>query len=251
MRVLIFEDEKHTASRLINLLGEINPDIIVEKVISTVKEGVEWYKNNRMPDLIFQDIILSDGNCFDIFNRVEIDAPVIFTTAYSEYALRSFQVNSIHYIVKPYDKKDIEEALLKFDKMRASLTLPDKSLLDEVVNKKAFIPKRRFLIKTGDNFSIVNSSEIAYLISEESITMAVLFNEKKYIVEPSITELSNQMDSDLFFRISRKAIVSITSITKISIWFNSRLKLQLNPPYSEDIIVSRERVKEFKVWLDR
>ncbi len=251
MRVLIFEDEKHTATRLINLLSEINSDIVVEKVISTVKEGVEWYGKNEMPDLIFQDIILGDGNCFDIFDKVEISAPVVFTTAYSEYALRSFQVNSIHYIVKPYDKKDIEKALLKYEKMKDSLALPGKKLLKEVLNKNALTPKRRFLIKTGDNFLIVNSSEIAYLVSEESITIAVLFTGKRHIVDQSITELSNLMDPETFFRISRKAIVSIDSVAKISTWFNSRIKLQLNPAYNEDIIVSRERVKDFKKWLDR
>ena len=251
MRVLIFEDEKYTATHLINLLGEIDPDINVVKVIGTVKEGIEWYGKNNMPDLIFQDVMLSDGNCFDIFDKVEITVPVIFTTAYSEYALRSFQVNSIYYIVKPYDKRDIKDALRKFEKMKSSFTPPGKVLLDEVLNKKALIPKRRFLIKSGDNFLVVNSPDIAYLISEDSVTMAVLFTGKKHIVDQSIAEFSNQMDSDIFFRINRKAIVNIHSVAKISTWFNSRLKLQLNPPVGEDIVVSRERVKDFKTWLGR
>ncbi len=251
MNVLIFEDERHTATRLANLLGEIDSTINIVEIIGSVKEGIEWFRNNEMPDLIFQDILLSDGNCFDIFNAVEITTPVIFTTAFSEYALRSFQVNSIYYIVKPYDKRDIEDALMKFKKIKNSLAPPEKVLLEEVLNREKFTPKRRFLIKSGDNFLMVNSGDMAYLISEESVTMAVLFSGKKHIVDQSITELSSQMDSDTFFHINRKAIVNINSVAKISTWFNSRLKLKLNPPVGEDIVVSRERVKAFKGWLDR
>jgi DNA-binding LytR/AlgR family response regulator len=251
MNVLIFEDEKHTANRLAKLLDEIDSAIQILKVIGSVKEGIEWFRENEMPDLIFQDIILSDGNCFDIFDAVEITAPVIFTTAFSEYALRSFQVNGIDYIVKPYDKKDIEKALKKFKRMKGAFAPPEKKLMKEILNRETIAPKRRFLIKTGDNYNILESSKISYFISEESVTFAVLFIGKKYIVDYTISELSELMDPGRFFRISRKAVVSVESVKKISSWFNSRLKLQLNPPTEEDIIVSRERVKDFKEWLDR
>ncbi len=251
MNVLIFEDEKHTATRLTNLLHEIDDTIHIVQIIGSVKEGIEWHRENEMPDLIFQDIILSDGNCFDIFDAVDITAPVIFTTAFSEYALRSFQVNSIDYIVKPYDKKDIAKALDKFKKMKGAFAPPEKTLLKEILNKEKPTPKRRFLIKSGDNYNIINSSEIAYFISEESVTFAVLFDGKRHIVDHTIAELSELMDREMFHQISRKAIVRVESVEKISSWFNSRLKLQLNPPAEEDIIVSRERVKDFKEWLDR
>jgi len=251
MNVLIFEDEKHTATRLMNLLAEIDSAIRVVKVIGSVTEGIEWFRKNEMPDLIFQDIILSDGNCFDIFDAVEITTPVIFTTAFSEYALRSFRVNSIDYIVKPYDKKDIAKALNKFKKIKGAFAPPEKELLKEILKKETFIPKRRFLIKTGENYSIINSIEIAYFISEESVTFAVLFNGKRHIVDHTIAGLSELMDKEMFHQISRKAIVSVESVKTISLWFNSRLKLQLEPPAREDIIVSRERVKGFKEWLDR
>jgi len=251
MNVLIFEDEKHTANRLAKLLDEIDGAIQILKVIGSVKEGIEWFRVNEMPDLIFQDIILSDGNCFDIFEAVEITAPVIFTTAFSEYALRSFRVNSIDYIVKPYDKKDIEKALAKFKKMKGAFTPPEKKLLKEILNRNTVTPKRRFLIKSGDNYNILNSSDISYFISEESVTFAVLFSGKKHIVDYTITELSKLMDQEIFFQISRKVIIHIESVAKISAWFKSRLKLRLNPPAEEDIIVSRERVKDFKEWLDR
>jgi len=249
MNVLIFEDEKHTAKRLINLLKEIDSTMHIVKVIGTVREGIEWLSENPMPDLIFQDILLGDGNCFDIFDAVNITAPVIFTTAFSEYALRSFEVNSIDYIIKPYDKKDIEKSLDKFHKIRGVFAPPEKTLLKEILNKDKITPKRRFLIRTGDKYHVIKGSEIAWFISEESITFAVLFSGERHIVGHTITELATQLDPDIFFRISRKAIVNIESIEKISSWFNSRLKLTLNPPAGEDIIVSRERVKSFKDFL--
>ena len=135
--------------------------------------------------------------------------------------------------------------------MKGAFAAPEKSLLKEILEKKTLTPKRRFLIKSGGNYSIVNSHEIAYFISEQSITFAVLFVGKKHIVDHTIAELSELMDPDVFFRISRKVIVSIESVVKISNWFNSRLKLRLKPSAEEDIIVSRERVKDFKEWLNR
>ena len=251
MNVLIFEDEKHTANRLVNLLTEIDSTIRIVKIIGSVSDGIEWFKKNKMPDLIFQDIILSDGNCFDIFNAVEITIPVIFTTAFSEYALKSFKVNSIDYIVKPYNKKDIEKSLDKLKKMKSAFAPPDKSLLKTILDGDTVSYKKRFLIKSGDNYSIVNSDEIAYFISEESITFAVLYNGKKIIVDHTLADLSKLMNPEMFHQISRKTIVSIESVVKINSWFNSRLKLRLNPPAETDIIVSRERVKDFKKWLDR
>jgi len=251
MNVLIFEDEKHTAVRLKKLLSAIDDSINILAVIGSVKDGIEWLKSNPAPDLIFQDIILNDGECFEIFNAVEITSPVIFTTAYSEYALKSFRVNSIDYLVKPYDKNDIERALNKLKRFKSAFAPPQKELLKDILTGKAFVPKKRFLIKSGDNYMNINSSDIAYLLSEDSVTFAVLFTGKRHIVNTTITELSEQMDPESFFRINRKFILNIESVKKISSWFNSRLKLQLDPPTGEDVVVSRERVREFKKWLDR
>ena len=250
MNVLIFEDEKPTAVRLSSLLTEIDDSIKIIGIIGSVKEGIEWFGENKMPDLIFQDIILSDGNCFDIFDAVDLSVPVIFTTAFSEYALRSFQVNSIDYLVKPYDKEDIKRALLKFKKFEGAFQPPDKKLLEEILNKAAFTPKKRFLIKTGDNYITINSNDVAYFISDDSVTLAVLFSKKKYIVDYSIVDLSKQLDASFFFQINRKVIINIESVEKIITWFNSRLKIVINPPIEEDVIVSRDRVRSFKQWLD-
>lgn len=250
MNILIFEDEKHTANRLQSLLKEADNSINVIAVLNSVKSGIKWLKENDMPDLIFQDIILSDGNCFEIFDKVEINVPIIFTTAFSEYALRSFQVNSIDYIIKPYDIKDIKSTLEKYKKFKGAFQPLELNLLDEILNKKTITPKTRFLIRTSDNYFTVNSKDIAVIASEDGVTTATLFNNKKHIVDFAVEALSKQMDPILFFQINRKIIINIESVVKISSWFNSRLKVQTNPSVDDEMIVSRERVKSFKEWLD-
>ena len=252
MNVLIFEDEKHTAIHLASLLKKSDASIEILDIIGSVREGSEWFKNNENPDLIFQDIILSDGNCFEIFEAVELSSvPIIFTTAFSEYALRSFQVNSIDYILKPCDIKDVKRSLDKLKKFKGIFQLPDKKLLDEILNKKTVVPKQRFLIKRGDNYQTINSLEIAFFESEDGITFATLFNKQKNIVDVSISELSKQLDTNKFFQINRKVIINIESLDKMTSWFNSRLKIKIVPPMENDFIVSRERVKGFKQWLDK
>lgn len=251
MKALIFEDEKPTAKRLTQLLKEIDPQIEVLAVLSSVEAGIEWYQKHSMPDLVFQDIQLNDGNCFEIFKAVKVTVPVIFTTAFSDYAIQSFQVNSIDYIVKPYDKKEIEKALEKLNSLKDSFSLPDQQLLEEVVTKQKVTPKKRFIVKVGDNYKTVNANEIAYVLSDEGLCFIHLFNQKKYIVDYSIVELSNQMDENEFFQINRQLILNIESISNISSWFNSRLKIEISIPIELDIVVSRERVKNFKAWLDR
>ena len=250
MNVLIFEDEKPTALRLASLLSEIDGSIKIVGTIGSVQAGIKWYKENEMPDLVFQDIQLTDGNCFDIFDAVEVTAPVIFTTAFSEYAIKSFQVNSIDYIIKPYDIKDLKSALDKFRKLKGVFYPPEKGLLEEILKKKSFTPKKRFLVKMGDNFLPISSDDIAYLISEDGLTFATLFNKERYIVNYSIVELAKQMDESSFYQINRKMIVSIKSVKKLSSWFNSRLNLTLAPPHESDAVVSRERTGSFKEWLD-
>lgn len=251
MNVLIFEDERHTANRLSKLLKECDDSISIVGTIGSVKEGISWLNKNQFPDLIFQDIILSDGNCFDIFDAVELTTPIIFTTAFSEYALRSFQVNSIDYIVKPYDIRDIQKALQKFKKFKGVFQPPEKQLLEEILTISSITPKKRFLIKSGDSYSTINSSDIAYLVWEDGVTFATLFNNKRYIVDYSIVDLSGQMESSEFFQINRKIIISIDSVKSINSWFNSRLKIELTPTSESEIIVSRERVSNFKQWLDK
>lgn len=251
MNVLIVEDEKPTAHRLKDLLLIIDDDINIVGLISSVKEGIHWYNNNPMPDLIFQDIQLNDGNCFDIFDAVSIDAPVIFTTAFSEYAIESFKVNSIDYLVKPFDIEQLQAAVDKFKKLKNVYQPLDKELLHEIFTPQTSAFKKRFLVKRGENYLTIRSDDIAHLISEDGLTFVTLFNKEKHIVNSSIADLAKQMDPSSFFQVNRKMIVNINSVEKISSWFNSRLKLTLSPRCEEDAVVSRERTSRFKEWLDK
>ncbi|MCE4565950.1 response regulator transcription factor [Maribellus sp. CM-23] len=251
MNVLIFEDENHTARRLVQLLKKYDPEINVLDIISSVKDGVEWYRNNPAPDLVFQDILLNDGNCFDIFEQVKVNAPLIFTTAYNEFALRSFQVNSIDYVLKPYDFEDIKAALDKFNQFREMFLVPENELLKKILFSERPGVKKRFLVKVGDRYRSVKSEEIAWLIYDDGLTFAVTFGNARFPVNFSIDQLSALLDNDLFFQVNRKYIINIESIKNIHTWFNSRLKLDIAPKPAEDIIVSRERVRDFKLWLDK
>ncbi len=249
MRILIIEDEIHTATRLKQLILEYNQDYVIVATLSSVDSSIDWLRENDFPDLIFQDIQLKDGSCFEIYKAVEVKAPVIFTTAYSEYALKSFEVNSIGYLIKPYDFADIKRVLDKFRDFSSLFQIPQYENLKEIVSAKSTFPKRRFLIRTGDTYTAVNSSQIAYIVSDWGLSTAYTFDGEKYGLDQSLTQLAEQLDGSEFFRISRNCIVNSRSIQKISRWFNSRLKLQLNPKRTEEVVVSRERVKEFKSWL--
>lgn len=251
MNVLIFEDEKHTGTRLIQLLKKYDPDINILDVIGSVEQGINWYQNNPFPDLVFQDILLNDGNCFEIFEKVKIEIPIIFTTAYNEFALQSFKLNSIDYIVKPYDFQDIKKALDKFRNFKEMFVLPEKELLKNIVQSKKGGAKKRFLVKLGDKYSSVKSEDIAWFMYDEGVTFAFTFENSRFPVNNSVDQLLEILDGDNFFQINRKYVLNFESIRNIHTYFNSRLKLEINPKAEEDLIVSRERVKDFKAWLDR
>lgn len=251
MNVLIFEDEKHTATRLIQLLKKYDSDINVLDVIGSVQQAIQWYRNNPFPDLIFQDILLNDGNCFEIFEKINVDIPVIFTTAYNEFALQSFKLNSIDYIVKPYDYQDIKKALDKFINFKEMFVMPENELLKSLVQNKNPEIKKRFLVKLGDRFHSVKSEDIAWFMFDDGVTFAYTFKNARFPVNHSIDQLSVVLDSHSFFQINRKYVLNFESIRNIHAYFNSRLKLEIVPKPEKDIVVSRERVKDFKNWLDR
>jgi DNA-binding LytR/AlgR family response regulator len=249
MNVLIIEDEQYTANRLRQLVLEYDKDITIAAIINSVSSAIEWFKTHQPPDLILQDIQLSDGTCFDIYKAVPVNSPVIFTTAYNEYALKSFEVNSIDYLVKPYDFNDIKRVLEKFrnfSSMFQTTKIDDLNMLGET---KRVLPRIRFLVKIGDNFKVIQTSEIAYFLSDGGLSFACLFDGKKYPLDQSLSEISFELDENNFFRINRNCIVSSKSIQKISSWYNSRLQIELLPKSEVEIIVSRERVREFKTWL--
>lgn len=249
MRVLVFEDEKHTAERLLDLLQQYDSAIKIEAVLSSNESGIEWYRNNPMPDLIFQDIELSDGNCFQMFEKVRVQAPIIFTTAYSHFALKSFSQHSVGYVMKPYDYRDISEAIDQYKQRKAFFKMPEQENIREIIEK--LNPKNRFLFKLGDFYKTVESKDISHFKSEDGLTVVHTFQKERHLMETSINSLIGELDAAQFFQINRKFIISIHAIKTIRQWFNGRLKIELSAPESEEIIVSRERAKDFKDWLNR
>ncbi|MGS2738657.1 LytR/AlgR family response regulator transcription factor [Sinomicrobium sp. M5D2P17] len=249
MRILIIEDETLTADRLRDLLLQYDGTIEIAAILGSNKTAVNWYRNNNMPDLVFQDIELTDGNCFQIFDQVEVTAPVIFTTAYSNYALKSFALNSIDYIVKPYGKEDIAGALQKLDRMKNIFRPPEKEILRDVLG--AHMSRNRLLVKLGDFYKAVRTEEVAYFKSEDGLTSAHTFSGERHFVDPPVNKLAEELDPLAFFQINRKFILNISAIASIRQWFGNRLKIDLKVPGEEDIIVSRDRVRYFKAWLDQ
>ncbi len=249
MRILIIEDEKHTAFRLQELLRGYNKGLEVIDILTSVTSSIAWFNANNHPDLIFQDIELSDGQCFEIYQKTDVSTPVIFTTAYSEYALKAFEVHSIDYLVKPYDANDIKRVMDKFMNFKHLFQYPGPEMLENILHGNNKISKKRFLIRIGDNYKSLNSKDIAYFITEEGLTFAYTFEGKRYPISQTLNELVVMLDKEVFFRINRNCIVNHQSIEKIAPWFNSRLKLILHPKPGNEIIVSRDRAKDFKIWM--
>jgi two-component system, LytTR family, response regulator LytT len=250
MKVLIIEDEKHTSNRLLSLLKEIDDEILVLAVLDSVKKAKKWFVENEAPELIFQDISLKDGNGFDIYEDLKINVPIVFTTAFDQYAIKSFELNIIAYLVKPYDANDIQKALDKFHSLQIDDSKELNKVLKDVMIEKENSVKRRFLIRNNDKYNVVNSSEIAYFYSEESLSFASLYSGKTHLLDEPIGVIIKQLDNKMFFQINRATIINIDSIDKIHSYFNSRLKLQLKVPSTQELIVSRERVKVFKEWIE-
>jgi DNA-binding LytR/AlgR family response regulator len=253
MNVLIVEDEPLAAQRLEKLTKEIKPGLIVLNKIDSVKRSVEWLKSNDIPDLILMDIQLADGLSFQIFDQCEVKSPVIFTTAYDEYALRAFKVNSIDYILKPVDKDELMAAFRKFEALTHNRLQPDKMIESigyamQMLTKKY---KERFVAKVGEHLRTVEINEILFFFSLEKTTFAQTKDGRKHILDFTMDQLEGLINPDRFFRISRKYLVALDSILDMITYTNSRLKLTLKTSDDNEVIVARERVQEFKDWLDK
>ncbi len=251
MKVIIIEDEQPAALQLKKLLTQTDPSVSVIEIIDSVESSVKWLQTFPAPDAIFMDIQIADGLSFDIFNHVNIQSPVVFTTAFDQYAIKAFKVNAVDYLLKPIDEDELGEVLDKLKKKKAAAMPFDntdflKNLLQDFPKKDY---KQRFLIKNGQNLNSIDVSDIAYFFSEDGINQFYVFANKKHIIENTLDELESFLNPKDFFRINRKLIVSIKAIQKISPHFNSRLKLSLTPQYRDEILVARERVSDFKAWL--
>ncbi|WP_420322967.1 LytR/AlgR family response regulator transcription factor [Flagellimonas sp.] len=251
MDAIIIEDEKPAARRLNRLLSEFN--VTVSTMLHSVEESIEWFQNNQHPDLIFLDIQLSDGLSFEIFDTVEVKSAIIFTTAYDEYALQAFKLNSIDYLLKPIDDEELETAVKKYQNFRPKnqkLSVDFNDIKKLLVNPLEREYKKRFTVKVGQHLKIINADEVECFYSENKGTYAATLDGRNYLLDTTLEQLEEELSPKIFFRISRKFYVNINHINDIISYTNSRLQIKLNRFNEQEIIVSRERVKDFKLWLE-
>ena len=258
MKIFIVEDEDLAVKKLIKTLHSINPDLEITGTADSIASTVQWLEEHPPPDLILMDIELSDGQSFEIFNRIEVKSPVIFTTSYDEYALKAFKVNSIDYLLKPIQKEELELALSKFKKLRGDHPDPSESVINikQLMNelRQNSQPKeyrKRFLVKHAQKLISIDIEQIRYFYSEDRLNFFKTMDDKKYLVDYSMDEIEEMLDPDKFFRINRAFIVAIKSIDQINDYFGNRLKLVLNPAIDKETIVSREKVSDFKEWMGK
>ncbi|GAA0891072.1 LytTR family DNA-binding domain-containing protein [Fulvivirga kasyanovii] len=252
MDILIIEDEKPAASRLERLLKSYNDQINVLDKIDSVKKAIKWLQSHQ-PELIFMDIQLADGLSFEIFEHVDIQAPVIFTTAFDEYALKAFKVNSIDYLLKPIDEDELAGAFKKLDRL-SNNHQPQSNTLAQINQAMAMLTnkyKSRFVIKVGEHIKSVAVDEIQYFFSRDKATFCCVNDAKNYLLDYSLEQVEGMLDPEMFYRINRKYLISLEAIEDIISYSNSRLRIVLKHCNDDDVIVSRERVNDFKSWLDR
>lgn len=248
MNVLIIEDEEIAAERLQKMLKQLESDINIVATIDGIEASVNWLKSNPSPDLIFADIHLSDGHSFDIFKQVEVQCPIIFTTAYDKYAIQAFKFNSIDYLLKPLKKVELEDSLKKFKKVRSEFIVPEYNKLLQVLEAEKSYQKR-LVIRFGHTIKTIEIEDIAYFYTEERVSFACTKEGKKWPVDHTLDELENIIDPSCFFRINRQFIINVNSIQNMYSYSKSRVKLTLQPAASMETIVSTDRSPIFKEWL--
>ncbi|MHC5201754.1 LytR/AlgR family response regulator transcription factor [Myroides sp. LJL119] len=251
MDVLIIEDELRNANKLVRLLKELRPFASVLAVLESIDESVKWLNENPKPDVIFMDIRLEDGLCFEIFQEVKVSSPVIFTTSYDEYALKAFKVNSIDYLMKPLRVEDLQRAINKLEAFVNPSDITDsiKDILG-YLNTQQQIYRSRFLLPYKDGFITVKVKDIDYIYSEQKITHLVEQNLTTHILGQTMEDLEEELDPKLFFRANRQHIIHIDSIASIQNYFNGKLKIILHRDPQREIIISREKAPLFKSWLN-
>jgi len=250
INALIIEDEEPAAERLKKLIFKADPDIEITDVIVSIRSAVAYLKSNS-PDLIFLDINLADGESFEIFRQVNVTCPIIFTTAYDEFALQAFKLNSLDYILKPVKQEELTAALNKFKNIYAEKKEPvvDYQKLAELIAQEKTTYKKRLLIRYGDLFKTIEIKDAAYFYSENKISYVCTKQNARYALDNTLDELEKILEPKEFFRINRQFIISIEAIDKMIAVSKSRVKLTLKPPSDHETIVSTERSPEFKKWL--
>ncbi len=255
LKIIIVEDEIHNYRLLKGMIKELRPDWEISEIFESVKSSVKWLKDNKPPDLIFMDIQLTDGICFSIFEQVQIDSFVIFTTAYNDYAVKAFDVNSIDYLLKPIKRSSLDKAIQKFEKLYKQTRIESQKLnYDELMmaikNETSKNYRKRFLVSGASALFKINVDEIAYFYTENRVAFAVDFKGKEHVLDLTMEKLEEQLNPEIFFRANRSVILNSESVNKIEAYFGGKLIVKLVNPFSEPVTISRLKVTEFKKWLD-
>ena len=224
--------------------------MVVVDIVESVKRGKEWFENNELPDLIFSDIQLGDGLSFEIFKELGIKTPIIFTTAYNEYALEAFKHNSIAYLLKPFAQEDIDESIAKFKEFPNSANINFSELIAQIRKNDDRSYRNRFLVERGDQMLSLKSDEVSYIYSEDKSILLKDNKGNRFFIKGSLDELNNELNPQDFVRINRSMLIHHQSIKKIANYFGGTLKLELDPAFDGEVSVSRRRVSEFKDWLN-
>ncbi len=256
MRVLIVEDEPFAQQELKRLLSHTPQNPEIAGCLDSVEETVEWLRESPLPDLIFLDIQLSDGLSFEIFRQEMVNCPVIFTTAFDEYSIQAFKLNSIDYLLKPVRQEELNAALAKFENIKkmygeATQNIPDLTRLEQLLRPALREYKTRFIVRIGDQIRHIGIEETAWFGAEDNVVLLVTRSNRRYIIEYTLDQLSDLLDPKQFNRLNRSVIAHISGIGKVSRHFNGRLLVELAPQAEEPVYVSRARVRDFMSWLDQ
>ena len=248
MKAIILEDENRAVNHLIRLIGRVSSNVEIIGTFETVRESLEYLKQGPDLDLVFSDVQLADGTSFEIFSRIRVECPIIFTTAYDTYAIEAFNANGVDYLLKPIEEERLRRAIEKAGKFSSNAAL--ENLLNQSYSKKTRSYKSRFMVKVGEKIRTIMTEDILAFYSFERTTYLHTKAHRNYIIDYSLEELENMLDPGRFFKINRKYIVSIEACSQIYSWSNNRLKLDIEGIDDQKIVVARERVREFKSWLD-
>jgi len=253
MNVLIIEDEEQAAKKLRRMINELLPQTFVHGPLESVADAVEWISNNPRPDLIFMDIHLGDGLCFEIFTKVEVDCPILFITAYDQYALRAFKLNSVDYLLKPVDKQEFIDSIQKFQSRFANpgvlANIQERYITAKTDYENKY--KQRFITRIGDRISAVNTEDVLYAYSENKATYLINDAGKNYLVDFSLEQIEDLLNPEQFFRLNRQYIARFEAVVKMVSYSNSRLSVTLKNCDATNIILSRDKTRSFKQWIDK
>lgn len=252
MKTLIIEDEAFAADALESMLLSIKPDAKVLEKLESIEESVEWFQQNEAPNLIFCDIHLSDGSSFEIFKQIESKSPVIFTTAYNEYAIDAFKVNSVDYLLKPIKQEELENAIKKYEGLKQNNISEELQNIQNLISNASVKNnnKSRFMVKSGQVIKTIPSEKVAYFLAEEGVVLLVTFEGKRFVINYTLDQLEEQLETQMFFRANRQLIVNIHAVKEVNPYFKGRLLLNVEPKIQGDQIISNSKASAFKEWLD-